>query len=227
MHPTFTRVPQRSYDALVDDRDVTIDAVMAALAVDPLEAEDAFKLFGVDGIPRTLQHFADRGRGAYVQALETLSQWVRTQDSLRLALRKLTLYDMRIGMWAASQMVREVLPFVLPRYEAPRLAIEAAERWVVGEISDSDLYQTHLPCTRTGGTTASRIAGEAASSVVVVPHLRSPEFMETAALEAVQALFYAGGGTYESRRPNWMRSPEAWKLRDVVADACLSYPVIP
>lgn len=69
----FPMVPVRSWSALVSDSR-ELDQVMAALAADPLEAEDLAAMGETP--PHSLEDFADRGPPWTAKALQTISEWI-------------------------------------------------------------------------------------------------------------------------------------------------------
>ncbi len=173
MHCTFSRVPQRSYEAVVGDRPPELEELLFALAVDPHEVADVIEdraarsiqyqlgdserpgrpAFGGEGIEDRaarsiryrLEDFAHTGRLAFVGALETISAW--TMSSLRCPgdpLNAIERYDRRLGVWIGCQLAREVVSALPKIMTKPWRAIETAERWVVGKASGTECYETYL-----------------------------------------------------------------------------------
>ncbi len=245
MNKTFTRIPQRSYNAFIGRRKVTFDAVMAALSVDPLEAEDAFQLLGTKGVPRSLKDFADRGRSAYWQALETISQWMRYPKSeasdARMAIEVVSYYDQRLSIWLACQAARETLRFRPKNEDVILHLIETTEKSVRTGVSaaerkeSEDLFREYTMSFDTAYYASKSIAdGHALHSA------RSAErafLVDGAPPGTYASASFAGKAVWEAAEcavvpvegPLWRSSMDAElsRLRGVLADACLSYPVIP
>ncbi len=244
MAKAFTYIPQRSFDAFVGDLE-SLDDVMAALAVDPLEAEDAYRLFGVKGIPHSLKDFADRGRGAYTQALETVAQWTMVQKDAAVALQVMLTYDLRIGTWCAAQVARESLELVSSRGPAPRIAVETAERWVLGQATAKECLAAARACfslrtelmnaAGTGNASIDAAAAASLAAAYVASHPASEERYSnrerrgtgSTARAAATIMPYLSGALPSSAYWEEQRSSELRRLRQVVAAACLSYPVLP
>ncbi len=237
MHPKFTRIPQRSYKAFVPGRKVELDALLAALAVDPLEAEDAFKLFGVGGIPHSLENFADRGRGAYRQALETISQWVTSRRSADSAIREIAQYDRRLGVWCAAQLARTVLRAVPKGEGRPLIAVETAERWVIGEAtaqqcrdaaSSSAAAAADMPFRSAQSSTHAAYAAARAAKTAVEHQSFASGTASSAAYAADMAAYYMDKSPSLSQAEfKALRIADGRRLLEALADACLSYPVLP
>ncbi len=179
-HKTFTHIPQRSFDAFVGNQEATLDDLMAALAVDPLEAEDAFKLFGVKGIPHSLKDFADRGRVAYRFALETIAKWVSSRVDTAKSLEAIAKYDPRLAVWCACGIAREALQF-LPVADPPTIAgpytmtetafhafnaINATEEWVIGKVNSDAIEMAARNVRRVVDSNPGSISGTVASAAL-------------------------------------------------------------
>ncbi len=247
MHKTFTRIPQRSYEAFVGNFNPplfnpTLHQTLAALAVDPLEAEDAWKIFGVDGIPHSLENFADRGRVAYRQALETISQWVMTRSSADIAMGEIAAYDSRLEVWLSCAVAREALPLAQKNDDRPLKAIETAERWVIGRATPAECGAASDAAD--ASSTENYAIGEAMYPVRYDRRAMAAAGLASAAMESARAAmennqFGAQNAmdvamAYASAKAdpgasawNDTRVAELYRLREVVAAACLSYPVIP
>ncbi len=236
MHKTFTRIPQRSYNAFVGRRKQTLDAVLAALAVDPLEAEDAFKMFGVKETKHSLEHFAGVSRLAFVSALETISQWVKTVDVTVVAIYVVAEYDARLGTWCACQVARESLRFVPEGRSRASDAIKCAEGWVRGSVHKDKCYWAAEEAVKYFTESSSTRMAELAASDTAYAAFHSKSSYDASRLcrEVVDDVAEA----YATSANNNVSDPasSAWRaekarslvrLRDVIADACLSYPVIP
>lgn len=82
-------------------------------------------------------------------AADTLRDWCLQQTDARAALQAITESSPRVGVWLACAVARSVLSHIPDGEDRPRLALEGAERWVRGELSemqcrDADFaYQAH------------------------------------------------------------------------------------
>lgn len=144
----FTEIDARSYDAVV--RNGWISEVLLAMLVDPLEADDmansilrrkesSIELY-VNGrvfdAPISLEDFHDLpSKHAFEKLKITMSQWVMTNDRADNAVRMITMWNIRFGVWCACAAAREALQFIPEGELRPLLAIEAAEAWVRGRAT--------------------------------------------------------------------------------------------
>ncbi len=233
MHKVFTHIPLQSYKAFVGRREPTLDAVMAALAVDPLRADEAFDQLGVEGVPRSLVDFTSRGAVAGSRALDTIAQWTLTREDARAALVSLVRYNRALGVWAACGLARQVLRNVPMGVKRPLLAIETAERWVRGEATTDDCRKAAIAAMAAADQASRDEVGPAANDAANAAYAAA-----YAALSAVYAFDEAASATYAGAAAdaaagalataqwNASRRSELQRLRKVVADACLSYPAM-
>lgn len=234
MHPVFTEVPQRSYNAIVGNG--WLSEVLLALVVDPLEAEDlAATIRRGAGIrldivpahsgskpypaPVTVADFASAGANVLSTWRITVAQWVRTQSEAQDALSALVEYDRRIGVWCACQVARQVLRYVDDRRQRSRTAIETAESWVRGEVTNAQVR-------RDGDAAAYAYAGDHAAdagySAIATIYVGMAHCSDTAHHAAASVAFESAA--YGS--PEWTTAyrSELVRLREVVASACLTFP---
>ncbi len=237
MHKTFTRVPQRSYDAFVGRRRATLDALLAAFSVEPLEAEDALREHEINGIPKSLEYFASLGRLSFVSALETISQWALAQKDGYKALEAIISYDRRLGVWCACQVAKQTLPLIPSDEQRPAWAVEAAEQWViVPSVSEARLRNAAWRALDFADEVDGRgyldmssfFAASAAGNAVNCIFRKEPlkhawlTVYQTAAAASFRAAYID-----KTKDRSVLEKAEAVRLREVVANACLSYPVLP
>lgn len=253
MHPVFTRIPKQSFDAYVNPEKIQLDAVMAALAVDPHEAEDAFKELGVVGTPHRLAYFASLGvesRGAYTAALQTLSQWMTSTPMPMVALDSLVEYNDLLGTWCVLRVVTDMFKTMSIDDELAISTLQTLDRWVrnpkdrlfvrhgMGEaplrVAEA---QTNLAAEaedfyspRNRAYTALHLL---AMFVADRHHDGSPmlgqEAVNTVNTAANALILWSGNDPSKVSRASanktWAKRME--QLRIVMADACLSYPGTP
>ncbi len=242
MNKVFTYVPQRSYEAFVrPSLRVDLNQLLTAFAVDPLAAEDAAEFLGVEGVPHSLKDFAYRGHGVYRQALETISQWMAHEHPSRptlsyvasVNLKELYEYDSRLGIWAGSAVAR----YALSKLEAQVLslthAVDSVEDFVVYTASkqevllrsDSVRQRAKRPMSRVSYTGVIRCV-DSLVSMVVGDESDAPSDLVSYAIDASDSLV---SPTIENDRYDTYRERDAAasRIRKIMADACLSYPVIP
>lgn len=225
MHPVYTHVPQRSFDAYASSNPVTLDEVLCALIVDPLEAEDAAKDRGVQGTPHSLCDFADQGMVPLRIALETIAQWVSSHAYSPQAITDIARYDERLGVWCGCQVARNPLQYesvyISPRTHA---LIEVTEAWVRGNANLNDILQKRRLVWMDKSNDLARVA----LFVSCYPELSryggglSESVIVAATAWANLTQFVSGTEEWEQARLDHLRF-----LRGVIARACLSYPVVP
>jgi hypothetical protein len=184
-HNVFTEIDARSYAAIV--KNGWLSEVILALLVDPLEAEDvadsirgrsetAIKL-EVNGrifvAPITLKEFQNLpSRYAFEKLKITLSQWVMTTKRADIAVKTLTIWDRRFGVWCVCAIVREALRFVPEGELRPLRAIETAEAWVRGMATAAQVSAAYADAAAyaaaadaaTSAAAAARAAAAAAAA---------------------------------------------------------------
>ena len=68
----------------------------------------------------------------------TLHDWCALQRDACAVVDEITSVDRRLGVWLACQVVRTVLHHIPAGEDRPRIAVEAAERWVRGKASSQE-----------------------------------------------------------------------------------------
>jgi hypothetical protein len=242
MHSYYTEIPQRSFDAIV--KNGYLIEVLVALLVDPLEAEDvsdsiesrtstAIKLEVNDRVfsaPIELADFQNLpSKDAFEKLKITLSQWAMTTDGANDALRELTMWDRRFGVWCACAVAREALRFVPKGEERPLLAIETTEAWVLGRAALEDVRRAANDAYAADAayvsvyayayaSAASAAANAAFAAVRAVGH---ETYATTAAFAAARAAAY---NAYISAAARPTEADELLRLTWVAANACLTFP---
>lgn len=246
MHPVFTLVPLRSYSAYVKGDPPALDELMCALMVDPLEAEDTVAEMGME-MPHALADFSSLGRRPYTAALQTIAQWAEAQTDAAFAMRMVTLYDRRLGVWCACQLAREVMSFVSPDEKIHKATIELTESWVRGgaeikkvrsaaksAISAADYYFNEDAFSYSDVLFASGHAAYVASSRSVAGAVSSAasvaEHVSYVVVDIDSEVEYEFGDDEEDAddagESDDMRiAKELVRLREVVAAACLTFPL--
>jgi hypothetical protein len=242
MHSYYTEIPLRSFDAIV--KNGYLSEVLMALLVDPLEAEDVADsvksrtmtaiYLEVNGhtvsAPIGLADFQNLpSKDAFEKLKITLSQWVMTTKRASGALRELTMWDRRFGVWCACQVAREALRFI-PRSEPrPLRAIKTAEAWVRGTATE-DQADTAAQGAEAYAEIAENEYGDylvfeassaaSSASYTVVGY----DFAGDAAAGSASAFAYSAQASDPDVDWDEVREAELIRLREVVAAACLTFP---
>jgi hypothetical protein len=223
MHPIYTAVPLRSVRAYAKREPVTLEAVLCAAIVDPENAEDAFEEYGASGTPHSLRDFLDwRGDLGVDIALQVAAQWTIQQKEARTVIEQIIAWDHRVGVWCACQVAREALRFVPEDEERPRIAIEATERWVIGDATIDEVRsataaaETAYVAAYTDYVNAADDASADAASAYAAAAF-------AAAAAAYTAADADAGRNYEQIWER-ARNEELVRLREIVANACMTFP---
>jgi len=142
-HTIYTEIPLRSFNALVGDKE-TIENLLIALMVDEFAAEDVAEQIANQSMPRpdvSAASFFDLGANAWDAWKATVSQWASRQVDARRAIRGITIYNRKLGVWCGCWVVRRVLPLVPAEDRTPRLAIETTESRLVGRSTLNNLRE--------------------------------------------------------------------------------------
>ena len=236
MHPHFTEIPQRSFEKIVKNGWLT--EVLLALITDPLEAEDTAEsiksrtetaielkvndqVFSAPIGPKDFQTFPSKD--AFEKLKITLSQWVMTTNGANDALLELTTWDARFSVWCSCAVARDALRFVPNGEQRPLQAIGTAEAWVMGRAALKDVRRASTAANRAPYyATAAAITLHAA---LAAADERGPAVAEqhdaATAAAAVAAFNVTAYGSPEWSR---IRDEELIRLREVVANACFTFP---
>jgi len=247
MHSYYTEIPLRSFDAIV--KKGYLSEVLMALLVDPLEAEDvadsiyrktetAIKLEVSDRVfsaPIGLTDFQNLpSKDAFEKLRITLSQWVMRTDGANDALRELTMWDLRFGAWCACAVAREALRCVPKGEQRPLRAIETAEAWVAGRAGPDDVRRAAAAAAAADAAAAAAAAAYAAAAAAAAAYAAAYAAADAAfatSLAANDAVYAASASAsaandavYASLKWSRIREAELIRLREVVANACLTFP---
>jgi len=227
MHSYYTEIPERSYAAIV--KNGYLSEVLVALLVDPLEAEDVAESIKsrtgttiklevnerVFSAPIELADFQGLpSKDAFEKLKITLSQWAMTTGRADDALRVLTMWDRRFGVWCACQVAREALRFVPKDEQRPLRAIETAEAWVVGKATTDDVRSASAAAADAYAYAAYAATYGAAYAVAAADDAAS-----AARFAAYRAADAAGASASAAANVS-----ELAHLCTIVSDACLSFP---
>jgi hypothetical protein len=242
-HNVFTEIDSKSYAAIV--KNGYLSEVLLALLVDPLEAADmadsiqriqatrielAFDGKIIDA-PITLKDFHSLpSKDAFEKLKITLSQWVKTTDVASEALRVLSIWDRRFCVWSACAVARESLRYVPAEEQRPLRAIEAAEAWVIGRATietvrdayaaaDDAAEDAVVDYNNAAIYAAADYAAAADAATSAAAAANAAAYVDTFDTETVA---YAAANAYASWGAN--RYAELIRLREVVANACLTFP---
>ncbi len=231
MHPTFTRVHQRSYDVFVGEGEASLEDLLTAFSVDPMEAEDAFEQFHPRELRRDLQQFASVSRVSFAWAIETVSQWASVQKSADDALQSIVSYSKELGVWCACQVARDSLRNARGRESGPLLAIVAAERWVAGQGSEKNCVDAAAEAEWRANSIGVSQMRDCLLSASSAAYAASGRFAKDSAKESVRLCARRAAGSFFTgvQSSEWLGyfNGELRRLCSVVADACFSFPVIP
>lgn len=216
MHPYYTEIPLRSFEAF--EFEGHLSEALLALIVDPLEAEDVSRAIrevyptrielAINGkiadAPIALADFLNLpSKHAFEQLKITLSQWAMTKSSSD-AIVGLARWDRRLGAWCACACSRVAQSF----YSEEHLeSIEITEAWVRGEADMEEVKYAYRIATNmsAAGTSVKRAVGVA---------FMSPAYFARTSLEyamiAVSELF------------DLEVSDDVF--RSAISNACLTFP---
>ncbi len=155
----FTCVPRGSFEALVLHGWLT--EVVLALVTDPLEAQDLSEEVGPpvdfmgpcgqklirqteEGSFRVVPSSLDvyRMGASMVDAWRlTMSQWVTVVDDPRSAMEGLMSYEIRIGTWCSSQLMRSLFAASATEVAEWVGILDHAEAWVRREATEDSLIE--------------------------------------------------------------------------------------
>lgn len=226
-HGYYTNVYQKSYEVFAK-HSKKLDPLLIALMVDPLEAEDAKKLFGKK-IPHSLDDFRNRdGQMAVDAALQTVVQWLQQQSSLGSAVAEIAAWNCRLAVWLDVAASRWALSAISSNDARLTDSLNTVERWVRGLAGQDEL------------STALMDSVSAVSDASNVPWILP---REAYAARAVMRTAQAADGAFMINRCNsyseyvpdeaasahygYSSRPIGEKLielRSVLANACMTFP---
>jgi hypothetical protein len=266
MHPYFTEIPLRSFEAMAFEGHLS--EVLLALIVDPHEAADVareineihetwIELAPDSEAPIALEDFERLPtKDAFEKLKITLAQWVMTTERADIALRILAEWDVRFGIWCACAVAREALPVINEYEQRPSIAVDVAEEWVRGMAAKEDAHHAtvqassyaslcirveHVYAAANAAANVAMAATEAAWSIYFAElseyaddaesaseyssrsAISYAEAAASASAVATNAAIVAGFGIAYSDR-EMARTKALFTLREVVANACLTFP---
>lgn len=249
MHKDFPLIPQRSYDAIV--RNGWLSEVLLALIVDPLEAEEvAAKLYrnlhyrllfkdylsmmlfrdhpsmseNAADMPIGVDDFVRQGANATDAWRQVVAQWVRLQKDARPALRSLVVYNRWLGAWCSSHVAREVLDIVAGNKDRLLKQINVAEDWSCGKLTTAQVREISASM---GKYAVYDFAADAAETSLRVITIYVADNAARAAEELADTVANAHAEASDTSEERWTTvcSAELVRLREVVAEACMTFPV--
>ena len=156
---------------------------------------------------------------------KALSDWALEQSDAREVLRTIARADRRIGVWLACASARTTLRYVPVGEDRPRLAIETAERWTRGDATESECIAaadaTYTAYVADAGADAA-VAAYAAAYAAAAAYSSAADAAAYSADYAARAATRAAAPSAEKYRA--IRDAELILLREVVANACLTFP---
>lgn len=224
MHPIYTMIPQRSFDAYVKRGDIV--EVMCALIVDPNQAYAMAREYGVRDTPHSLSDFEKAGGSDAVEtALLAASIWTMQQGSADTAISDIVYWDRRVAVWCACQVARTVLRFIPAGEDKSLRAIITAEAWVDGRADISQVRASAMELRKTYRPSATSYSNANASAHYAAESAISDSAAFNAVRMAAQAIVYSHP---DYRTPGFDSGvavrEELVRLREVIADACLTFP---
>lgn len=241
-HPYYTEIYQRSFDAIV--KNGWLSEILLALITDPLEAEDfAERLertspealwilpYGKGErrcpAPIFIEDFKMLSMNAETQWRVTLAKWVMRFAQADEAVRSLIYYETRVGVWAACQVVREAMRFIPADEDRPVEAVIRTERWASAKGTAAEATKAGdaaLECSEElAGENA--VAEDSAYAAYLVSNSISYRPEAEYAVEVTAGVLASAYYKYESIRWNIKRDSELVRLREVVANACMTFPM--
>lgn len=188
---------------------------MFAAAIDPLLLADLDMIQPPRSLAESIRLGEKGTRGDLENYLRSvLIQWVMsdrpTGSIVRETVRTISVWDRRLGVWCAAACAEAVLRFVPAGENRPRLAVEAAKKWVFGvKGSAADYYAD--------AADAAAASAAAANDVVADPSYAK---VYPAFYAAAYAAAYAASAAASDAASSYAVSDSA---SEEIADAAASY----
>lgn len=243
MAPYYTEVPRRSFEAIV--KNGWLSEILLALITDPLEAEDlAERLERIKkgeqlwvlpvakgqrrySAPISVDDFRELNIEAKTSWRVTMSEWVMQLDNARKAILSLTRYSQHLGVWCACQLAREAL-YSIPFFsDMPHKFITITESWVVGAATSAqvrDIVENSPPVPWGSFNSEASQSAYTASYYVARAASHGPSAVlqaENSSIRSANAIVERSGPADVFNRSN----AELVRLREVVANACMTFPM--
>lgn len=217
---SFTCVPQKSLEAFW--RNQTLEEALSALLADPEEAADLAEK-KARKLPR-LEQFARDGAKSVDAALITVSEWSMVSHDAATAIRQITSFDYRLGMWCGAAMVHSAIG--VDQDGAVARELEAIRGFVAGQVGREALVSSLERIRAASDQDAPwRALIEAAGAVARIAMTSFPEDRSLHAYNAtvrVASVLERETGVVSHQDLRVVRRVRA--LRSVVASACWSFP---
>jgi|JI10StandDraft_1071094.scaffolds.fasta_scaffold00157_127 hypothetical protein len=227
MHEIYTHIDDRSYKAFVESG--SLDEVLCAFVVDPDEAEDVAKRYGVSGTPHSLLFLWTQSAGFFDAALQTIAQWVMAQPDAEAALDGVASWNMLLGIWCACAVSKEALLLCPDRQNRAKSLIGLTEEWVAsrGSMPHEKIRAMVREVSRFQATLRSYAEQTSLSAAMESAALiwRSPDPSGVSSVSRyVAAALCDDGGDEDDEEFLSCKASEMLRLRSVVAEACLRFP---
>lgn len=226
-HEIYTHIDERSYTAFVESG--SLDEVLCAFVVDPDEAEDVAKRYGVSGTPHSLSFLWTQSASFFDAALQTIAQWVMAQPDAEVALEGVASWERLLGIWCACAVAKEALLLCPDRQNRAKSLISMTDEWVAsrGTMPHKEIRAMVREVSRFQATLRSYAEQTSLSAAMESAALiwRSPDPSTVASVSrSVAAALCDDGGDEDDEEFLSCRSSEMIRLRSVVAEACLRFP---
>lgn len=241
MHPYYTEIPLRSFEAMAFDGHLS--EVLLALIVDPHEADDVSRtIWDVqeariellqDGriveAPIRMDDFLNLPSKNALEHLKiTLAQWVFTFERAPEPMGLLTKWSPRLGVWCACSVAKEIHWY--DDNDPVLRSIEVAEQWVIENRYAILLTQEYNKIFATAQSMASPDYTAAYLAVLSAHMAWDNECDPSAVADVVSdtawnvADWWANSTNTIDYDMDVARSAELVRLREVVANACMTFP---
>lgn len=251
MHPYYTEVPLRSFEAIVQND--WLSEILLALITDPLEAEDFAKLLS-RGQPETIYVYTDESKNfqaplpisvddfACLPAKSvskwriTMAQWLAKQQSSHSTFLELSLYDTRMCMWAACYLARHSVRYIESPSDNMLRTLSAAENFIATGRDKSaifnasrDLYRETAKMPYDDYSEIQWAHNATKKAVNATLSLSDHRYISDCALYTMEdvASVIACSKTEDDRsRFTEVMDQEFDQLNQVVAQSCMTFPMI-
>lgn len=244
MHPHYTEIPKHSLEAFLVRGNLS--EVLLALSTDPAKVHATSRSVHdvretqvdllidkrVVKAPIGIDDFSSAGTLAFKRMKTTLSQWVMKSDLEFYALRDLALWDQRFGVWCSCKTARSVMHLIDRDELRPIGVIESAESWLLGNATEREVL-SKASAVRLSSYSHQAAAWAVESALAAARTVDSPRASSRAlwcALSASQAVGwatrdaeFAADAAAAAGKPAAAVADHV-RIREVIANACLSFP---
>ena len=136
MHPVYTLIPQRSYDAIVGRGDASLPDLLTAIVVDPDEADDVAKQ-GIS-VDYSFDEIAYRGGHLVSEALNSVAIWLNGRESrFPVSVGEISRWEPRLGAWILCSLIENLAPFVASSDEANvEDSVDIIRMYIAGKVPE-------------------------------------------------------------------------------------------